>query len=148
MKRLFLCFAVAAICTAKGSAQGYSNFDNIGQYTFEILKNLDRLDREQFATYWDKTLELASQLGEEVPEDFTDDMYDRITDSGRQAGIKWREIRFVRFEDMGFQEGDDGLLCRVGMLYVSHEGAVYKIKIKTLLHNGKYYLGQVKFRGL
>jgi len=146
MKKIFLCFAVAAMFGAKGSAQGYANFDNVGQYVFDILKNFDRLDKQEFASYWEKSVEIAQQLGEDVPEGWTDTMYDRLRDRSRQVGIKWSAVRFDRFEDVGMHESDDGGLTRTGLLYVSYEGSVYMIKIKALVYNGKYYLGMVKLR--
>lgn len=144
--KTFLCIVVAAMFGIKGSAQGYTNFDNVGQYVFDILKYFDKLDKQQFAEYWGKTVEIAQSLGEDIPEDWTNTMYDQLRDRGHQIGITWSAIVFNRFEDTGMYESNDGRLTRTGLLYVSYKGSVYMIKIKALLYNGRYYLGLVKLR--
>lgn len=162
MKKLQLVLIVLMTSTffiACQNSKGVSKPDDLGKYTFDILKGFDSATKdsyiksiftvEEIKAFGERNAETLTPEAKEDIDGLQKDEYDsrmgndynRIKEKASEIGISWDAIEYF---DYKFTEKDqDGLKGTRGTLLFKYDGKTYTVKVTGVLIEGIYKLVRV-----
>ena len=148
MKKILFIVTLYTLSYNATFCQSFSDFDEVGQFVFGILKKMDTMSENEFVSVFSNNCHTINELSSHnlTEEDYRK-QYKLLKSSSRTKKIIWKNIYYIRFQQYQItgKNLSKGVSEFLGHLDIYANDKLEQVRVSILVHKEGGFIPKYKY---